>query len=387
MPLLERILTPINALLPDISRVPQRRQAVGAIVASLVLHLILFLLFVSVVAVLPDSAVQLTQPEVAQAPLEVQIITPPEEDLVTPEELRAAAQRPVIDSTGLAKTDEAPKDAIFESDENMKAGSQQPATGDLPLPSQDGRNLPFPQFTNQNATLGSLNKTPSPETPEPPAPPTPPTPPVKAPKLGESKKNPRTAEAKATPVPKVPETAEPKPDEIAIAQKLKPRVSAPDLAPPPPPPEPAPERQEMAKLTTPSPKKTRQDGYQPEQMETRIDGNISNRGPKGVAATKTPLGKYLKQVKAQIGSRWHYYMEKRRDLYALGSARVSFSITKDGRVRDIRVDDNTSNEAFALMCQQCVIEAEIFPPPPEAEAIMPDGKLEQDLNFHYVPFQ
>lgn len=383
MPLLQRILSPINALLPDISRVPQRRQAVGAIVASLVLHLILLLLFVGIAAMLPDGTLKLDEPAAALTPLEVQIVTPPDEKLVTPEELKAAAERPVIDSTGLTKADEAPKDSIFDSDENMKAGSDQPATGILPLPSQEGRNLPFPQFTNQNSMLGSTKTPPSPAVPEPPAPP------AAAPKVAEAKPKTKAQanEAKATPPPKAPESAELKPDEIAVGQKPKPRTSAPELTPQSLP-EAEPNRQEMAKLTTPSPKQTRRTpGYQEEQTKTRVEGNISNRGPRGVDAVKTPLGIYLKQVKAQIGSRWYYYLEKRRDLYATGSVRLSFAITKEGQVRNVRVHDNTSNDAFALMCQQCVIEAEIPPPPTEAEAIMPNGQLEQDLNFNYVPFQ
>jgi hypothetical protein len=366
MPLLQRITTPINALLPDISGVPQRRQAVGAIVASLVVHFLLLLLFLAVAALLPKETMRLAKPEVELTPLEVQIVTPTEEEVVTPEELQAAAQQPVIDSTGLAKTDEAPKDAVFESDENMKAGSQQPATGLLPLPSQEGRNLPFPQFTNQNAKLGSTKISPAPEIPAPRA-----APPA-----------PRRMEE-----PKAPETDELKPDEIAIAQKLKPRASAPELTPQPLP-DAKPDRQEMAKLVTPSPKESQQrDGYQEEQIKTRVEGSISNRGPKGVDAVKTPLGTYLKQVKAQIGSRWYYYLEKRRDLYATGSTRLIFAIAKDGQVHDVQVLDNTSNAAFAFMCQRGVIEAEISPPPAEAEPIMPNGRLEQDLTFNYLPIQ
>jgi outer membrane biosynthesis protein TonB len=261
----------------------------------------------------------------------------------------------------------------------MKAGSEQPATGLLPLPSQEGRNLPCPPFTNQNSQVGSPKLAPSPEVPAPPkvAPP---------PKVAEAKK-PEKPEPKPEPPPKAPETPELKPDEIAIAQKPKPRTTAPDLAPRPLP-DAKPERQEVAKLATPAPNRSRQRaGYQEEQTKTRVEGSISNRGPKGVDAAKTPLGVYLKQVKAQIGSRWYYYLERRRDLYSTGSVRLSFAITKNGEVRDVRVLDNTSNGAFALMCQQCVIEAEILPPPAEAEAIMPNGRLEQDLNFNYVPFQ
>ena len=66
-----------------------------------------------------------------------------------------------IDSTGLAKSDEAPKDPLFESDQNMKAASEKPAAGEAPLPSQDGKNLPFTAFTNQDVILGSPTVPPS----------------------------------------------------------------------------------------------------------------------------------------------------------------------------------------------------------------------------------
>jgi outer membrane biosynthesis protein TonB len=379
MPLLQRITTPINALLPDINQVPQRRLAVGAVVASLVIHLLLLLVFIALAAIIPEGTKRLAKPEAEPTALEVQIVTPPEEEVVTPEELKAAAERPVIDSTGLAKTADAPKDAIFESDENMKAGSQQPATGILPLPSQDGRNLPFPQFTDQNAKIGSTKTPPSTETPEPPkrAP--------AAPKFADVKM-PEQADQNLEP-PKAPEATKLKPDEIAVGQKPKPRASAPELTPQPLP-ESKPDREEMAKLVTPTPKESRKtSGYQEEQIKTRVEGSISNRGPKGVDAAKTPLGVYLKQVRAQIASRWYYYLEKRRDLYSTGSVRLTFAITKNGEVRGVRVHDNTSNEAFELMCQQCVIEAEIPAPPAEAEPIMPNGQLEQDLNFNYLPIQ
>jgi outer membrane biosynthesis protein TonB len=265
----------------------------------------------------------------------------------------------------------------------MKAGSEQPATGILPLPSQEGRSLPFPQFTNQNSRLGSTKIPPAPDAPEQSPAASPPSPA----RTAETQPRPPAAEFKTEPSPKAPETADLKPDEIAIGQKPKPRTTAPELSPQALP-DAKPIRQEMTKLATPSPKKSRQrGGYQEEQTKTRVEGSISNRGPKGVDAVKTPLGIYLKQVKAQIGSRWYYYLEKRRDLYATGSVRLSFAINKDGEVLDVRVLDNTSNDTFALMCQQCVIEAEISPPPEEAEAIMPNGRLEQDLNFNYVPFQ
>jgi hypothetical protein len=390
MPLLQRITSPIKALLPDLSRVPQRRQAVGAIVASVIVHLLLLLLFMGAAKFLPNTSQEMSKPAVPLQPLEV-IVTPSEEKPITPAELKAASEPPVIDSTGLAKATNAPKDAIFQSDQDMKAGSEKPAAGDAPLPSQDGRELPFPQFKDQSVVLGSP-KLPASAPSSPAVPPSPARPAQsKPPQLAESKPAAEPPPSTPQPTPKHPEVSEVKDDQIALAQKTNPatpapmpRLTVPDLAPRP---VPEPKRQDMAKLVTPSPRSHTSSGFQEEQTQTRVEGSISNRGPKGVDAVKTPLGTYLKQVKAQIGSRWFYYMKQRRDLFATGSAKISFVITKDGKVRDVRVIDNTSNAAFALMCQQCITEAEITPPPDEAAPVMPNGQLEHDFTFNYVPIQ
>jgi outer membrane biosynthesis protein TonB len=374
MLLLERILTPINALLPDISRVPKRRQAVGAIVASLVLHLVLLLLFVAIAAILPDAGIRLAEANPEPAALEVQIVASPEEELVTPEELKAAAERPVIDSTGLAQTTEAPKNALFESDTNLKAGSEAPPTGDLPMPSQEGRtDLQSPQFKNQDAVLGrgkaseslaSLTPRPQP-----------------------TKSSPAQNKPEAAPAPqkteasKTPEVTEVKPDQLAIEQKIKPRVTAPDVALRPLPN--AEENTQMAKLTTPKPK--RAPAFQEQQMATRVDGSIDTRGPKGIDADRTPRGVYIKKVRAQIASRFFYYAGKRADLYAYGTATIRFTISKDGSVTGVRIIQNTSNEAYGLMCQQSVLEAEIPPLPQEVLPLTSNGKLEMTWTLNNVP--
>ena len=128
-------------------------------------------------------------------------------------------------------------------------------------------------------------------------------------------------------------------------------------------------------------------GFQAQQEKTKIDGAISNRGKAAVDAVKTPLGVYKKQVNAAIGSRWYFYVRERRDLISLGSARVSYAITRDGRMTAVKVVENTANDAFARICTQSIAEAEIAPPPEEAQPVMIDGRLEGELTFtYYAPF-
>lgn len=406
MALLQRFTTPLLALLPDMNNVPQKRQAVGGIVASVVAHLLLLLLFIIGSRLAPEGSVDFAQPKPDLSPqglemtLELTEPDPSLAELLTPEELKARAERPIIDSTGLAASKDAPKEAIFESDQNMKAASEKPPTGDLPLPSQEGRDLPFMNFKDQESRVGSMKAPPSPtDAVDPAVPPPKPMTAEKSPAQEPPAPEAATAPAKPTPPP-VPEVLEANETQIAIATKMTEVKDGPvtKLTPATPAfrsrplqaPAPArPEPMEMAKLVTPAPRAdpSSPSGFQEEQIKTRVEGSISNRGANSVDAVKTPLGVYFKQVKAAIASRWYFFMKQHRDLYAVGSAKISFSITKEGRITGVRIAGNSSNAAFGMMCQQAVAEAEIAPPPEEANAVMEDGKLEHDFTFNYVPIQ
>ncbi len=87
--------------------------------------------------------------------LEVTVATPTPVPLaIAPVQPRPACS-PDIDSDDLHTVDKAPKNPIFQSDKNLVAGSAQPATGNVPLPSQEGRNLKALGFINQKYTAGN----------------------------------------------------------------------------------------------------------------------------------------------------------------------------------------------------------------------------------------
>ena len=115
--------------------------------------------------------------------------------------------------------------------------------------------------------------------------------------------------------------------------------------------------------------------------QTRLSGAISNRGASRINAIGTPLGRYQKTLYDAIGSRWYYYVEKDRDLVSIGTARLVFSVDRSGRVRNLKVANNSSNEAFANVCLQSVMEIQL-PPIPEdvADALPPEG-LDEEMTF------
>jgi hypothetical protein len=393
MDLLQRITSPMQALLLDSRDVPQWRSAVVAIVASLFAHLLLLLIFAIALGWLPSVGIDFAKAKAEPQGLEMTIVSLPasEPEMLTPEQLKARAERPNIDSTGLAKSEEAPKEAIFESDQNMKAASDKPPTGDAPLPSQEGRDLPFMNFKDQDVRLGSTKAPPSPSAPPVPTKPLFQPKPVAPDQTNPAKSIPEPATALATPPP-VPQVAKASDREIAIAEKAQPappklRTRAlpgnvqpralPESAPVPPKTQPM----EMAKLTTPALRVPVESGFQEQQTKTRVDGAISNRGKIAVDAVRTPLSTYRRQVKTAIASRWYFYVKNHPDRFTLGSARFSYSITAGGKIVSLKLLENTSNDAFAIMCERCVREAEIGPPPEEAQAAMVQGLLADEATF------
>ena len=392
-----RITAPLTAWIPDISAAPPRRQVTIGVIASVVLHLAAVFIVALLAGVLPKPAV-LVQARPQPEELELQIILPEEPKIVA---APVAEEKPFIDSRGMAASKPA-ANPVFESDKDMTAASEKAATGELPLPSQEGRGKIDNVFATQKALVGSVKEPPAPVLEIVPAPPAPVQPPAR-----ETPVPPKPAPA-ATPPPKTadkPDAAavakatldklrevETKSDrEIALAAKPLPPLPAPvtKLDPPVLPAIPIPPTApQMAKLTTPAPlaKAPGKPGYQPEQEKSRIEGMITNRGKNAVGAVATPLGKYKAQVYNAVGSRWLYYVKSQMDVLAIGTARVSFAVTRTGRVQDIHVDANTANASFAEVCERAIRDAEISQPPAGSLEQMRDGRLEYTITFTLYNF-
>jgi len=414
---LDRLTAPVFARLPDLTSVPPRRQMAGGIIASIVLHLLVLLGIALVAWLMPDA-----KPTFAGTPpsptndLEVQIMSPDEEE---PPPAANPEITPTFDRKGLEKSEEAPENPRFQSDENMVAGTERAGQGLEPLPSQGGVDLPFTEFKNQAASLGKSEADAAPPAPEEKPTSVPPLPPLYQPQplrkqyldalariesgsqpAGETAPIPEPAKPMPEPIaeeppPETKTVEKPAEDQIAVyaatatpAPKPAPATPEPErIKPVPIPPEPRatppPRRtEELAMLTTPPPRpQPRPDAvYQPETRQTRIEGAISNRGRPGVDAVKTPLGVYKREVSAQIQARWLYWTKKRMDLLSLGTVRVRFFISQEGQVQNVQIVSNDSNQTFANVCEQSVREAEIRPPPADL-GMMRDGRMELVFSF------
>jgi outer membrane biosynthesis protein TonB len=333
----------------------ERRKLGLAIVISLFLH---FVVGYSLAAfgsastpALPveDKPVELTMVDLSATPPPVEPKDPP-----------------FLETDPSKESAEKPKEQTFESNANSIAASKLPATGDAPLPTQEGKDRPVVNLETHDYSLPTDGSKPVPQAPV--APESPPAP-----------------EATAAPKPTTPvpaPTAEPittpEPEQLAMLKSSPPPpITAPDETESPPP---AVTESAPAKAPRPKPELAASN-YQAQKEQTRITGRLTNRGPSSVNAIGTPLGRYQKTVSDAIGSRWYYYMNSKGDLVSVGTANLQAEVDAQGRVQNLRIVSNNANEAFANICLQSFQEAHIPPIPPDLIAALPEGRMPVDFTF------
>jgi outer membrane biosynthesis protein TonB len=257
-----------------------------------------------------------------------------------PVELTLMDLSPASKNSAFIETDESkkapePKEKTFESNANSIGASELAATGELPLPSQAGKDRP----------------------------------------LMDLETNPYSLETKG---------AQPQQSTAASQQK---QMAAPESAP-------MTAAEQFALLTQrptaalePSTARSQaQSAYRRMKERTHISGNITSRGISAVNALGTPLGRYQKIVADSIGSRWYAYVDQKRDLITIGTLRLRFYIDRSGQVKNLKITENSSNEAFANVCVQSVLEAHLPPIPEDVANTLPPEGLEVDgLGFIIFP--
>jgi outer membrane biosynthesis protein TonB len=312
-----------------VERKQEVRKIFWALLAAIVIHLAIAC-SIAVFGGMFSSPFSVTE----EKPIELTFM-----DLGTP---APAAQK----NTMFMETDESkqskepPKEKTFESNANSVAASQNPATGSMPLPSQQGKDRPSVDLETHPYALPNEGAQPQPsaapqESPQPSAAPTP----------------------KSTPISEA--------DQFAMLTST-----------------PRPSVQPTVASTPQQPRSS----YRPLKEQTRISGNISNRGISSVNALGTPLGRYEKILKDAIGSRWYNYMDQRRELANIGTLQVHFFIDRSGHIKNLKITENTSNEAFANICLQSILEAQLPPIPEDLANSLPSEGLEvEGMNFIIYP--
>jgi len=229
-----------------------------------------------------------------------------------------------------------PKEKTFESNANSIAASELPATGEAPLPSQTGKDRPFVDLETHPHSLQMDGAQPQP-----------------------------SVMPQENPTP----SAAPQPAPLTAAEQFALLTARPTPAEEP--------------STAPA---SMRSAYRALKDRTRVSGRITNRGISSVNALGTPLGRYQKIVTDSVGSRWYTYVDQKRDLINIGTLRLRFYVDRNGAVKNLKVTENSSNEAFANVCLQSVLEAQLPPIPEEIGNTLPPEGLEfEAFSFTIYP--
>jgi outer membrane biosynthesis protein TonB len=302
------------------------RKILWALLAALAIHLIIG----TTIAAFHDVLFTRAEPMEEDKPVELTIVGL---SASAPTSTPTPPDLPLVNQDESRQSAEKPKEKNFQSNVDSVAASEHPATGETPVPSHEGKERSWVDLETHDYSVGNPGTRPQPsaapeQTPQPSA----------VPEFTPVSEAEQFAMLTGTPRP----TAEPK--------------------------------------FTPKPSQ----GYR-SLSDGRASGSISNRGISSVNAMGTPLGRYQKQSNDAIGSHWYAYMEQKRELAGIGTLHAHFFIDRDGRVKDLKITENTSNEAFANICLQSVLEAHFQPIPEDLANTLPPEGLEMDETFILFP--
>src|SRR5262245_61312761 len=164
-----------------------------------------------------------------------------------------------------------PKDKTFESNANSVGASELAAAGEMPLPSQTGKDRPLMDFESNPHSLDS--------------------------KGAQAQQKPASQQKAAQPA------AQPEPITAAEQFALLTQKSA-------------------AALDAAAASSQAQSTYRRQKERTHIAGNITTRGISSVNALGTPLGRYKKIVADSVGLGWYKTLVNTGDLIQIGTVRM-----------------------------------------------------------------
>ena len=86
-----------------------------------------------------------------------------------------------------------------------------------------------------------------------------------------------------------------------------------------------------------------------------------------------------KNLYDQIGARWYRKVEAAKELINVGAVRIAFSILPNGKITNLHVISNTSNQTLELLTLNAIRES-ISPPVPRE--LLTNGRYDVELNFN-----
>ena len=96
-----------------------------------------------------------------------------------------------------------------------------------------------------------------------------------------------------------------------------------------------------------------------------------------------PAHPFKKQLYAQIATAWDRALEPNLDIVAFGTLRIALTALPNGKISQIKVLSNTSNEALAGITIRALWDFVKIPPIPSE--LLSQGRFKDELTFRVLP--
>jgi hypothetical protein len=200
---------------------------------------------------------------------------------------------------------------------------------------------------------------------------------------------------KSKPFPLQPSSPKPKPEEVP---EPKPKTDTPgDLAlvkpnEPKPPSEGSVDVSDGESLTPPKERpRTLAEARAQKALLTgekiKQDGGTLSRGRIAFDTKATPFGEYDAEFIRAVEQCWHILLDQHQGTHRPGKVVVDFRLTYDGRITDVKVQENEVGEILSMLCQSAIVNPSPYPRWP-AQMRQTIGGNTRDIRFtfHYINY-
>lgn len=112
------------------------------------------------------------------------------------------------------------------------------------------------------------------------------------------------------------------------------------------------------------------------------DGGAERKGRVAFAAVATEFGEYDRDFIAAVENRWHYLIENNMVTPRSGKVVLEFKLTHDGRITDMKIQDNEVGDILGLFCRNAVEDNQRYREWPD-EMRRKIGLIPRDIRFTF----
>jgi hypothetical protein len=111
---------------------------------------------------------------------------------------------------------------------------------------------------------------------------------------------------------------------------------------------------------------------------------VSGTGVAAFNVAESPFGAYDKKIFKAVEGRWFALIDRFGMYERAGTVTVYFELLDDGKIRGMKVSDNTAGQILSLFCEKAIIESGPFDPlPANLRALAGKEPREASFTFSY----